>query len=222
MVGKKKQAPGEASAGDAPGEQFPLAERLKPQQLLPYSAIAKTDGFAVELAKLGEITKLLWFPAGLSEQEREARIVKALDLFDAIKPTDATESMLAAQMIGTHEAAMECLRRASLPEQNVIGLELSLKHAEKLMTLYTQQLAALDKHRGKGQQKITVERVTVQSGGQAIVGNIDAGAVARPPEARRHKVAPPQITSAPLPPNPLDGLCDAVPTAKSSMGKSDG
>jgi hypothetical protein len=35
-------------------------------------------------------------------------------------------------------------------------------------------LEALDRHLGKG-QKITAERVTVKAGGQAIVGNVEAG-----------------------------------------------
>ena len=33
-------------------------------------------------------------------------------------------------------------------------------------------LEALNKHRGKGQQKVTVEHVHVHQGGQAIVGRI--------------------------------------------------
>ena len=36
-------------------------------------------------------------------------------------------------------------------------------------------MEALDKHRGKGSQKITVEHVNVHAGGQAIVGNVKAG-----------------------------------------------
>jgi hypothetical protein len=43
------------------------------------------------------------------------------------------------------------------------------------MALYAQQVAALNKHRGKGQQKVTVEHVYVAPGGQAIVGNVEAG-----------------------------------------------
>ena len=34
---------------------------------------------------------------------------------------------------------------------------------------------ALNRHRGKGQQKITVERVNVERGGQAIVGHVETG-----------------------------------------------
>ena len=43
------------------------------------------------------------------------------------------------------------------------------------MALYLKQVAALDKHRGKGQKKVTVEHVHVAAGGQAIVGNVEAG-----------------------------------------------
>ncbi|KHA53892.1 hypothetical protein Z947_4213 [Sulfitobacter geojensis] len=52
---------------------------------------------------------------------------------------------------------------------------MALKHAEKLMALYAKQLATLDKHHGKGQQKVTVEHVHVEAGGQAIVGNVETG-----------------------------------------------
>ncbi len=38
-----------------------------------------------------------------------------------------------------------------------------------------QQVETLDKHRGKSQQKITVEHVNVEAGGQAIVGNVHTG-----------------------------------------------
>ena len=42
------------------------------------------------------------------------------------------------------------------------------------MAVYAIQIEALNKHRGKGQQKITVKHVKVESGGHAIVGNVDA------------------------------------------------
>ena len=46
--------------------------------------------------------------------------------------------------------------------------------------LYTRQLEALDKHRGKGQQKITVEHVNVHAGGQAVVGTVETSQKTRP------------------------------------------
>ena len=44
-------------------------------------------------------------------------------------------------------------------------------HAEKLSKLYTNQVEALEKYRGK-RHKLTVEKLNVESGGQAIVGNV--------------------------------------------------
>jgi hypothetical protein len=108
------------------------------------------------------------------------------DAMASIAPRDEVEAMLVAQMLSAHHAAMECMRRAMLPEQSFEGRNQNLKHGAKLMQLYEKQVAALDKRRGQGQQKITVEHVTVQAGGQAIVGNVVAGgqpAPAPPPEA---------------------------------------
>ena len=75
-------------------------------------------------------------------------------------------------MIGVHEAAMECLQQSRLPEQTPAGRDANLKHAVKFMGLFTKQLEALDRLRGKGQQKMTVERVNVEYGGRAVVGHV--------------------------------------------------
>ena len=47
--------------------------------------------------------------------------------------------------------------------------------ANKLSRTYALHLEALDKHRGKGQQKVTVDTFTSIGGGQAIVGNVPGG-----------------------------------------------
>jgi hypothetical protein len=49
------------------------------------------------------------------------------------------------------------------------------RHGQSART-YATLLEALNRHRGKGQQKVTVEHVHVHEGGQAIVGNLE-GAV---------------------------------------------
>lgn len=144
------------------------------QTLVPGRAVIEAQETSIEGRKLNEITELIWLPKGLSEEEKHARILRALDLYESLEPGDGAEGMLAAQMVGTHLAALDCLRLAALPNQTFAGRDLSLKHAQKLMALYTQQLAALNKHRGKGQQTVTVEHVNVQPGGQAIVGTVTA------------------------------------------------
>jgi hypothetical protein len=56
-------------------------------------------------------------------------------------------------------------------------LALPIGPANKLSRSFAILLDALNRHRGKGQQKVTVEHVHVHSGGQAVVGLVDtAGA----------------------------------------------
>src|SRR5438034_6071106 len=87
-----------------------------------------------------------------------------------IGPKDEIEGMIAAQLLAAHSAAMECYRRAMLGEQTFEGRHENLSQATKLSRTYAALLDALNRQRGKGQQKVTVEHVHFHSGGQAIVG----------------------------------------------------
>jgi hypothetical protein len=62
-----------------------------------------------------------------------------------------------------------------IPEQTFEGRRENLNQANKLSRTYSTLLEALNKHRGKGAQKVTVEHVHVHEGGQAIVGNVTPG-----------------------------------------------
>ena len=71
-------------------------------------------------------------------------------------------------------------------------------------------LEALNRNRGKGQQKVTVEHVHVHSGGQAIVGAVQGGGVATKSEEQPH--APQAITHEPgIPMRGADAEREAVP-----------
>lgn len=99
----------------------------------------------------------------------------------AIHPKNEMEAMLAAQMIAIHNAAMECFRRAMHSQQPMENRDINLKHATKLTKAYGSLLETLNKHRGKGHQKMTVEHVHVHNGGQAIVGQVSQS----PPSTER-------------------------------------
>jgi hypothetical protein len=115
-----------------------------------------------------------------------------------IGPGDELEGMLATQMIAAHNAAMECYRRAMIDEQTFEGRKENLSQANKLSRTYTTLLEALNRHRGKGQQKVNVEHVNVHSGGQAIVGVVGpGGGVASENQRQPHAKA---ISHAPQPP----------------------
>jgi hypothetical protein len=137
------------------------------------------------IQKTNDIVGLLWLPPTLTETEKNARIIKATELFESLAPNDGVEAMLALQMVGTHAAAMECLRRAMIPKQLLPATESNLRSAQKLMALYTRQMEALNRHRGKGQQKVTVEYVNVEPGAQAIVGSVETSR--SPSPARSHQ-----------------------------------
>jgi hypothetical protein len=60
-----------------------------------------------------------------------------------------------------------------LGEQTFEGRRENLNQANKLSRTYATLLESLNRHRGKGQQKVTVEHVHVHAGGQAVVGSIE-------------------------------------------------
>ncbi|WP_245323540.1 hypothetical protein [Bradyrhizobium stylosanthis] len=103
-------------------------------------------------------------------------------------PKDPIEGMMAAQLFASHAAAMECYRRAMLPDQSVEGKQMNLTLAAKLTKANAEQAAALSKYRGKGQQKVVVEHVHVYPGGQAIVGQVTPGGSGKILEAQPHAI----------------------------------
>ena len=112
---------------------------------------------------------------GDDEEKRDKAWIAAMQAMNGIAPKDELEGMLAAQLVASHSASMECYRRAMHPEQTFEGRRENLSQANKLSRTYTTLLESLNRHRGKGQQKVTVEHVHVHPGGQAIVGNVAAG-----------------------------------------------
>jgi len=94
-----------------------------------------------------------------------------LTVMEDIKPRDCIEKMLATQMIATHHATMDCYKMLA-KNKNLKIMDLMLRSAGKLSRTFTMQMEALNRYRGKGQQKMIVEHVHINSGGQAIIGNV--------------------------------------------------
>ncbi len=94
-----------------------------------------------------------------------------LSMVQGIEPRDQVEAMLAAQMAATHNAIMTFANRLNhvetLPQQD--GAERAFN---KLGRTFAAQVEALKRYRSSGDQTMRVEHVTVNEGGQAIVGNV--------------------------------------------------
>lgn len=140
----------------------------------------------------------LGFPEALGVKEKDAAVHLAVQMVESMEPMSkahaalagaallkeigprsALEGMVAMQMVGTHNAAMELLRAAT---EHGIGGEFSHPRARagKFFHLFTDQLEAFARLRGSlRQQRVTFERVDVHAGGQAIVGAVTA--LPRPP-----------------------------------------
>ncbi|WP_147426108.1 hypothetical protein [Teichococcus wenyumeiae] len=91
----------------------------------------------------------------------------------AFAPKDAVEGMIAAQAVALHNASMECFRRAMLREQPADIASRMRRDGANLARSMVEMTEALERRRGKGPQVVRVERVVVQEGGQAIVGNVN-------------------------------------------------
>ncbi|HAN62623.1 MAG TPA: hypothetical protein DCQ79_01935 [Rhizobiales bacterium] len=96
----------------------------------------------------------------------------AIALYAAIEPRDAVESLLARIMVGLGNGVMDCLGRAAESGDWLEPRKVNLGFAVKGGLAVAQIVKALDHHRGQDRQKVTVGQVNVESGGQAIVGNV--------------------------------------------------
>jgi hypothetical protein len=156
-----------------------------------------------------------------SREDRDKQLSATLAALAGIGPKDELEGMMAAQLIAAHNAAMECYRRAMIGEQTFEGRRENLAQANKLSRTYAALLEALNRHRGKGQQKVTVEHVHVHAGGQAVVGMVATPSGQGPGGRGRVKSEEQphakQIAHAPEPalPSPDAGR-DALPIARNA------
>jgi predicted O-linked N-acetylglucosamine transferase (SPINDLY family) len=95
----------------------------------------------------------------------------ALSIIKNVKPNDQLETMLAAQMAVTHVALMTFAHRLACVE-NIPQQDSAVNAFNRLARTYATQMEALKRYRTGGEQKVTVQHVSVNDGGQAIVGDV--------------------------------------------------
>ncbi len=144
--------------------------KIKPDRLARASG-SEDEDFRTLIPN--QLLNTFWLGNDTSDDRISQIVGTCMASLEGIAPTDEIEGMFAAQIIACHQAAMECMRRAMLPDTTSDLRSYNLTQANRLMRSYATLIGALDKHRGKGQQKVIVEHVHVHEGGQAIVGNIE-------------------------------------------------
>ena len=97
---------------------------------------------------------------------------RLLAVLHDIKPRDPIEGMIATQMIAVNHAAMIMTRRIVTSDDSFLQTELAVNLACKLQRTLVALVEAQHRYRSGGQQRVVVEHVHVNEGGQAIVGTI--------------------------------------------------
>jgi hypothetical protein len=111
--------------------------------------------------------------AGTQGKQPDERTLNfMLAAIKAMEPRDEAECMLTAQMAAVHMATMTFARRLNHVD-NIAQQDSASNAFNKLARTFAVQLEALKRYRTGGEQKVTVQHnVTVNQGGQAIVGTV--------------------------------------------------
>ncbi|HXH45687.1 MAG TPA: hypothetical protein VNK51_17825 [Bradyrhizobium sp.] len=107
----------------------------------------------------------------VGQKPDEANLAFMISTIRSIAPKDSIEALLVAQMVSVHMAAMRCACRLActddLAQQEGIARALT-----RLSRTFAAQVEALNRHRNSDERAITVQNLSVQDGGRAIVGNV--------------------------------------------------
>ena len=118
------------------------------------------------------------FPLKKNDMDPTAQVF-TLEMMESLAPRDTLESLICAQLIATHAMGMDFLRRAVNCEQSKgaapEAADRQVNRATKLLRTFAMLSETLRAKRAKGTQRVIVRHVTVNQGGQAIVGPVVHG-----------------------------------------------
>lgn len=127
-----------------------------------------------EVDFFGEILAQLAKASVHDGKANEREINFMLSVIKGIEPKDQLETMLATQMAAVHSLTMTFAGRLTNVD-NIPQQDSAERTFNKLARTFTAQVEALKRYRNGGEQRVTVEHVTVNQGGKAIVGNVTHG-----------------------------------------------
>lgn len=114
---------------------------------------------------------------GLTPDERNQKLEaynKAIELFaSSLGANGVLQNMLVTQLLGIHELQQKLLPYANRSVHSPEYSQYFINSITKLSNAFIQQLNTLQKLQGNSHQKVTVEHLHVNTGGQAIVGQVN-------------------------------------------------
>lgn len=146
---------------------------INPLKLTPITKVAK----ALSEETINNLTQQVYlttpdFKKDNTDQSQKKKKAIAT-MISNIAPQDEIEGMLAAQMLALHNASLDCLSISMTAGSCSAARYDSLNQANKLSRTYILLMESLNRYRYNDTYKqLTVGRVDVHNGGQAIVGSI--------------------------------------------------
>jgi hypothetical protein len=156
-----------------PSNVVEIVERPDAPSKLKNIGGSSSDDFNNLLAN--QALRSLWMAHYKKPEDIDEAYQAGLSFLINLKPKDEIEGMIGAQLFACHNAAMESFRRAMISEQSLAGRAQNLAFGNKCARTFAGLLDALNRYRGKGAQRIVIERVSVHDQAQAIVGGVTAG-----------------------------------------------
>ncbi|WP_407113935.1 hypothetical protein [Bradyrhizobium sp. LMG 9283] len=132
--------------------------------------LAEALGAADRDALHGMLRQLVKASA-IGQKPDEANLAFMISTIKSIAPKDSIEAMLVSQMVSVHVAAMRCACRLACTD-DLAQQEGVTRALTRLSRTFAVQVEALNRHRNSDERAITVQNLSVQDGGRAIVGNL--------------------------------------------------
>src|SRR3954465_2766985 len=76
---------------------------------------SKSPAFTNHL--INAVINTAWLPNSADREAKARQAQLTLEVLRSFKPTDEIEGLIAAQALAMHQGAMECFRRAMIPDQ---------------------------------------------------------------------------------------------------------
>ena len=180
----------EKQAREEPGVAFAVTQDKDNEKTFSLKPEVKKD-IDLEDYKPSEVLKALYSAvSGSGNQEYSRKVIgEAMVAFNSnpnskldeisnafhgamlgMAPSDIVESQLCSRLLILNSRANHYMSIATTAEYQKV-IDLNINRATKLMRLYNETLEALNRYRRKGEQRVTVQHVYVNKGGQAVVAS---------------------------------------------------
>ena len=137
----------------------------KAGEMLLAEALGAADRDALH-GLLGQLVKA----SVVARKPDQGNLSFMVSMLKSITPRDSLEAMLAARMVSIQVATMRCACRLACTD-DVTQQESLTRALTRLSRTFAAQMEALNRHRSNGACAITVQNLSVQDGGKAVVGH---------------------------------------------------